>query len=121
MTHWLDAPEAALPVSALPDPLERIGRHVCAVVLLGVVLSHGDWTRTHAGTCPSGCRPLVARNAPPLAGVRRRPRRLQPTSGRLVRDEVIHAQPIALAFDAPSGLRPVLHVIAGDPYTESVA
>lgn len=59
MSHWLEAPEP-LPIdrSGLPDPLARIGRHVCWIVVLGAILSHGDWTRTHEGLCPPLCRPL---------------------------------------------------------------
>lgn len=57
--HWLDAPEAWPPdVSGLPDPLERCGRHVMYVVVQGVALSHGEWTRTHDGVCPPLCKPI---------------------------------------------------------------
>jgi len=44
----------------LPDPFRTYGGHVAFVFLLGVPLTHGDWTRTHEGECPSGCRKLLA-------------------------------------------------------------
>lgn len=59
MTHWLEAPDP-LPVdrSGLPDPLARVGRHVCFIVVLGAILSHHDWWTTHAESCPPQCWPL---------------------------------------------------------------
>lgn len=57
MTHWLEQPDKSWPMSDLPDPLERCGRHVLWAVVAGIVLSHGDWARTHEGACPPLCRP----------------------------------------------------------------
>ena len=59
MPAWLTAPDPPLmQEDGLPDPWATIGRHVRWVCVRGVPLSHGDWTRTHEGACPPGCRTL---------------------------------------------------------------
>src|SRR5438034_1139833 len=59
MPAWLTAPDPPLVhEDGLPDPGATIGRHVAWVCVRGIPLSHGDWTRTHEGQCPPGCRPL---------------------------------------------------------------
>lgn len=60
MSHWLLAPEPwPVDSSGLPDPLERVGRHVVWVAVLGVVLGHSGYAVTHQGACPPLCRPLL--------------------------------------------------------------
>ena len=55
---WLKVPGPDLSDDGLPDPLRRIGNHIMWVLLRGIPLTHQDWTATHGGQCPRGCRPL---------------------------------------------------------------